>query len=422
MAAPRVPHGPLVSHDGAMPALARLGSGFIAVLLGLALAVTACSDNSDPTGPPTTVTPTDLWGTQVTASEGELWVFGGLAAADGTAPPVTSVVPPGWDPNRAVIAYSSDGQVTQRHQLPPLEHNIASGRVLGGHDDRYLLGTMCAGAGGCGRGVEPVLFRLDGDKTEEIPLRLPPAEPSDDAGAGTLLPLSATDGTAWTLQLLTYAGSGYADMADQYRLLGIDLATGEAFDGELPSGVYGEQFVCAADGAVFAAQADVDYAGLLHQVTIFAKHDMTPAAGWEPLVELPLEPRQVWTGALYCLEGLGELALALGSNPTEIHTFDLRSGEATQPATTLEGVFGPVLGVVDGAATALGETPLDPLQRWVWTHRTGGPWLRSPSPEVDRPCELVVIDGTLYDASQVQQTLKPSALALRKVELPVPGA
>src|SRR5690606_23737415 len=149
---------------------------------------------------------------------------------------------------------------TERHQLPPLEHNIASGRVLG-DDDRYLLGTMCAGAGGCGRGVEPVLFRLDGDKTVEIPLRLPLAEPSEDAGAGMLLPISARDGVAWTLQLLTFAGSGYADMADQYRLLGIDLATGEAFNGELPSGIYGEQFVCAADGTVFAAQADVDDSG-----------------------------------------------------------------------------------------------------------------------------------------------------------------
>lgn len=412
--------------SGSRPAFGRR---CLLLLVG-ALLLGACGDDdgsaavpadTEPAGPPTTAAPTDLWGTLVTVSGGELWVFGGLAAAEGTAPPVTSEVPPGWSPNRTVVAYSPDGQVTERHQLPPLEHNITFGRVLG-DDDRYLLGTMCAGAGGCGRGVEPVLFRLDGDQTEEITLRLPPADPSDAAGAGMLLPLSAIDGTAWTLQFLTYAGSGYADMADQYRLLGIDLATGEAFDGELPSGIYGEQFICAADGTVFAAQADVDDAGLLHQVTIFAKHDVTPTTVWEPLVELPLEPRQVWTGALYCLEGLDELALALGSNPTEIHTFDLRSGAATQPATTLEGVFGPVLGVVDGAATALGETPLDPLQRWVWTHRTGGPWLRSPSPDFDRPYEIVVIDGTLYDVSQVKQTLSPSAPALRKVELPAPGA
>lgn len=399
---------------------------FLLVLLVGALLVGACGDDGtstavpadpEPAGPPTTAAPTDLWGTRVMALDGELWVFGGLAAADGTAPPVTSEVPPGWSSNRTVVAYSPDGQVTERHLLPPLEHNIAFGRVLG-EDDRYLLGTMCAGAGGCGRGVEPVLFRLDGDQTEEIPLRLPPADPSDDAGAGMLLPLSAADGVAWTLQLLTYAGSGYAGMADQYRLLGIDLATGEAFDGELPSGVYGEQLVCAADGTVFAAQADVDDSGLLHQVTIFAKRDVTSAARWEPLVELPLEPRQVWTGALYCLEDLDELALALGSNPTEVHTFDLRSGEATQPATTLEGVFGPVLGVVDGAATALGETPLDPAQRWIWTHGAGAPWLRGLSLDVDSPYELVVIDGSLYDVSKVQQTLAPSAPVLQKVELP----
>lgn len=401
------------------------GSRCLLVFLVVALLLGACGDDggsasapndTEPAAPPTTAAPTDLWGTQVTVSGDELWVFGGLAAADGTAPPVTSMVPPGWSPNRTVVAYSPDGQVTERHQLPPLEHNIASGRVLG-DDDRYLLGTMCAGAGGCGRGVEPVLFRLDGDKTVEIPLRLPLAEPSEDAGAGMLLPISARDGVAWTLQLLTFAGSGYADMADQYRLLGIDLATGEAFNGELPSGIYGEQFVCAADGTVFAAQADVDDSGLLHQVTIFAKSDVNPTAGWEPLVELPLEPQQVWTGALSCVEGLDELVLALGSNPTEIHTFDLRTGKATQPATTLGGVFGPVLGVVDGAATALGETPLDPLQRWVWTRRAGEPWLRSPSPDVDRPYELVVIDGTLYDVSQVQQTLAPSPPVLRQVEL-----
>ena len=81
-------------------------------------------------------------------------------------------------------------------------------------------------------------------------------------------------------------------------------------------------------------------------------------------------------------------------------------------------LVGPELDDLGGAATALGETPLDPLQRWAWPRRAGGPWMRSPSPDVDRPYELVVIDGTLYDVSQVQQTLAPSAPVLRKVELP----
>src|SRR5690606_20084547 len=147
----------------------------------------------------------------------------------------------------------------------------------------------------------------------EIPLRLPLAEPSEDAGAGMLLPLSARDGVAWTLQLLTFAGSGYADMADQYRLLGLDLATGEAFNGERPAGGCGEQFLCGAHGPVSAAQPHVDDSGLPHQVASFAKSDVTPTAGWEPLVALPLERQQVWPGALSWVRGLDGLVLGLGS-------------------------------------------------------------------------------------------------------------
>lgn len=390
-----------------------------------ALLLAACSDGGEPDAGPdgtesdralATAEPTDLWGAQHTVLGDDLWVFGGLVAEEGTSPPVTSEVPQGWSPNRTVVAYSSDGEVTQRHQLPPLEHGLIFGSVLG-DDDRYLLGTMCDGAGGCGGWVEPVLYRLDGNDSEEVPLQLPPLQPSDDAGVGLIYPLGATDSTAWALQYVTATGSGYAGLADQYRLLGIDLATGQAFDGDLPSGVYGSQLVCAVDGVVFAARADVADGGILHRVDILARRDASPTAEWEPVVEMPMDPQEVWTGSLHCLEGLDEIVLALGGNPAQVHTFDLRTGEATQPVSALEGLFGPLLGSVDGAAVAMGE---DGEQRWFWSHQAGGPWRRGPALEPGSPQELIVLDGALFDASAVLETLAPSASVLPKVELPAP--
>lgn len=399
------------------PAARWRSSGPGVLVLVVVLLVAACTSTAEEARPTSTTTVRrDLFGTNAAVVDDELWVFGGHAAEPGTAPPVTSDVPPGWSPNREVAVYAPDGSVVDRHVLQgPLPHAVTVGSVLSRGDDRYLLGTMCGGAMGCGSTVVPALFRLAGEASAPIELDLPPFPPAHGAGIGALHVLGAHDGTAFALQRVLVDGGGYAGFADRDRLVAIDLATGAGHELELPSDVYGESLVCQGGADLFAVRALFDGEATLREVIVMTRPATGEPADWRALVQLPFEDHRPTGGALHCLDELGEVALTLGSSPSTVFTFDSSDGTATTPPIELPTGLDHVLGVVDGTAIGVRH---DGDDRWrAWRHQRGGPWEAGGETDWGVLRHLVLLGGQVVDASAARTTAGPDTVSFPTVEL-----
>ena len=390
------------------PRRALLVTATVLLVLG------ACgADGPEDAGPGSMTVPRrELYGVTAEPLDGELWVHGGIAGPAGSSPPVTSNVPPGWGPNTEVTVYGPDGAVRRRLTLPAdLDGAIVAGHVLADGGTHFLIGTLCAGAGGCGTQVEPVLFRLDGDRGERVRLDLPPADFGHDAGVTMLTPIGHTSGTAWVLQLVESQGQGrgYGGYADRYRLLAIDLESGAGTEIALPEDVYGAELVCMDRETIFAAQAVVDAGPHLSQVRVLRRPATVSPGSWQPLAVLPFD-RAASTGSLQCVSELSALVLAVGQLPTELFTLSMADGGETAPRSTLPGGPGYLLGVVDGAAVSL-ATAVESYDRTLWRHVPGAPWMeyvpqdlpeRFPA-DARQPVYLRVLDGRLYDLQPITE-------------------
>jgi hypothetical protein len=372
------------------------------------LAGGACGDSSDPEPEP----PTALFGASVTVLSDEIWVHGGLAAPVGTSPPVTSVIPPGWVPNQTVVHYDTSGSVEAVIALPELQHPIAFSTVLVSSGHRYLLGSICRGAGGCGRETEPVLMELTAPEARLIPLDLPSAAFTDDVGAELLRPLGSAPGLAWTLQGLGEQGAGYGGLADQHRLLAIDLETGVGTDVPLPDGIYGEQLVCMADERVFAAQAEVTQQGQVRSVRILGRDARITDSEWELLVELPITSEGVIYGQLLCLEGTQELLLSLQGPEAELVTLSMTNGRETAPRVKLPPGASYALGTSEGQAVLLTMEGSRPV---LWRHERDSPWAAQPSVTLSQRSWPILLDGRLYESALLRERLFLEGAELREI-------
>lgn len=389
---------------------ARALLGLVTAILILAACATDRSGGVDPTS--ATVVRRELFAATAEAVGDELWVHGGIAGPAGSSPPVTSNVPPGWGPNTEVTVYGADGDVRRRVALPvDLDRAIVTGRVLADDGTHFLIGTLCAGAGGCGTQVDPVLFRLDGDRGERVGLDLPPTDFGDGAGITMLIPIGHTSGTAWVLQLVESQGQGrgYGGYADRYRLLAIDLESGAGTAIALPEDVYGAEFVCMDGETIFAAQAVVDAGPHLSEVRLLHRPAIVSGGSWQPLAVLPFD-RPASSGSLQCISELGDLLLAVGQLPAELVTMSMVDGSETAPRAMLPGGLPNLVGLVDGAAVAQAATT-DPDSRRLWRRARGEPW-REIAPEdlparfptdPRRPASLRVLDGRLYDVQPLTE-------------------
>ncbi len=374
----------------------------------IVLAGGACGDPSNPEPE----RPTALFGASVTVVSDEIWVHGGLAAPVGTSPPVTSVIPPGWVPNQTVVRYDTNGSVEAVIALPELQHPIAFSTVLVSSGHRYLLGSICRGAGGCGRETEPVLMELREPEARLIPLDLPSAAFTDDVGAELLRPLGSAPDLGWTLQGLGEQGAGYGGLADKHRLLAIDLETGVGTDVALPEGIYGEQLACMADERIFVAQAEVTQQGQVQSVQLFAHDARLTAPDWELLAEVPITKEQVTYGQLGCLLGTQELVLSLQASETELLTLSMANGRETAPRVTLpQGPSFP-LGTSDGEAVLLTS---EGSQQALWRHQRDSPWTKEAGVQLPQGSWPFLVEGTLYEGAPLRERLFLEGAKLREI-------
>ncbi|MFZ6005666.1 MAG: hypothetical protein ACOYXM_17210 [Actinomycetota bacterium] len=392
---------------------ARRGAQALAAAgASVAIALAACADRgSEPVGAAPSL---ELFGAQATAVGDELWVFGGVAGPDGSSPPVTSRMPPGWGPNLRVTAYSPDGEVVRLVTLPiDGRRSLVGGRVLRTSGVVYLLSSTCDGGFGCGGVADPLLLRFDGERVEEVRLDLPRADYGTQVGGGLLTVLGHTGSTAWALQRVADP-SGTAYVPPQ-RLLAIELTNGRATEVALPPGLYGTEVLCLGEGQLFAAQADLDDRVNLTAVRILRRHAGVEASVWEEMSEQPIDRGFVGAGGLLCLEDHAELVVWLDGFPTVVTTLSMTTGAATAAHATPSNSAGlELLGVVEGDAVLGSRT--DDGARILWRHRPGS-WEQIANTNPPRPSRLIVLDGRLYDVSGVLRRSDPDRGELVPLDL-----
>jgi hypothetical protein len=368
-----------------------------------------CGDTSDPPSEH----PAALHAPSLTVVADEVWVHGGLAAPVGTSPPVTSLIPPGWGPNHVVARHSSRGAVVQLIRLPAMENPIGFSRVLADRDRRFLLGSTCRGAGGCGRETEPVLLRLEEPVAEEVRLELPPATFGDDVGAELLWPLGSADGAGFTLQGLGDRGVGYAGRADRHRLLAIDLETGVGTEVPLPAGIYGEQLVCMAGARIFAVQADVTAHGEVQAARIYSMDARNLVGDWVLLAEIPIAPTKATHGQLGCLEGTRELLVSVQGSEAEVLTLSMTDGRETAPRL--------ILPLPPERASPLGASDVEAVlvtgdgHRAVMRRAGDAPWAVDPDVVLSPSSWPILVDGVLRDAARLRERLHLDGTTLPEV-------
>ncbi|MGQ0832716.1 MAG: hypothetical protein ACT4OV_13670 [Microthrixaceae bacterium] len=385
------------------------GRGWRAVMTR-ALAVTllagglaACADTSSD-GQGRSDRDEELFGAAISVVDDEVWVFGGSSGPGGSSPPVTGILPAGWGPNRKITHYAADGSVTQRLELPAsMPGSIVGGRLVG--DDagkRWLIGNLCDVGVGCGTDVDPFLARIDGEQVERVALDLPAVDFGNEVGVGFLTVLGQVAGTVWALQEV--GGSSVPDYVEPQRLLAIDLATGRGVDVPLPADVYGPTVVCLGDRHLHVAQADLDERLNLTAVRLLRRPATVEPAEWLTIAEMAVDRGYVGGGALQCVESSRELMLTLYVLPTEVMTFEMRTG-AKVSTHTMPTESGGALLVGEIADAALVTSRTETGGQQLWRYRSGS-WLRLDEAEPARDAVLVVVDGRLVDAQDVLRSFR----------------
>lgn len=343
----------------------------------------------------------DLSGASLTVVADEVWVHGGLSAPVGTSPPVTSPIPPGWVPNRAVTVFGTDGKVSRTFELPGEEGRpLFGGRVFASGGAHYLLGTLCESMMmGCGSSVDPVLYRLADAGVETIPLELPPP---DADGSGGELPvlyvLGHTGGTAWALQQIG-SGTNVSQADLPYRLLAVDLASGAVT--EVPhEGVRRPEWMCVGGDRLFLVTATLDEAGRPGETRVLSRPATAEPAPWELLTAVTFEaPPTTSFGTLTCLTDQDRLLVAHGLPDTQLITIAMNDGRETEARSSLPGYATQYLGTVNSTAivASLAAAPV------LWHHPPTGPWQVIPDTELDRRSYPIVLDNNLYDAQDLAE-------------------
>lgn len=396
-----------------MGRFARRGERALTGLIAsVAIALAACS-NGGPESP-SAVPSLELFAANATAVGEELWVFGRVAGPDGSSPPVTSEMPPGWGPNLRVTVYAPGGEVTRLATLPlDGRRSLVGGRVMPLGESDYLLASTCEGGFGCVGVAEPLLLRFEGDSVEEVRVDLPRADYGTDVGGGLLTVLGQTGSTAWALQRVADR-SGTAYVPPQ-RLLAIELTNGVATEVELPPGLYGTEVLCLGDGELFAAQAQLDDDVNLTAVRILQRDASTESSVWKEMAELPIDRGFVGGGGLLCLDEHGELILWLDAFPTAVTTLSMTTGAITGTHTTpREGAGLGQVGAIAGSAVLSSET--EGGDRIIWRHQPGS-WEQIDGLTVPQTSRLAVLDGRLYDVSGVLQRSDPGRGELTPLDL-----
>lgn len=356
--------------------------------------VGSCGD-TEPTEPD--AVSRDLFNASLTAVANEVWVYGGVSAPVGTAPPVTSVLPPGWEANRDVTVYDVDGTVSRRFMLE-VDRALVGGRVFASEGSHYLLGSLCDGSMGCGTSVEPALFRFGESGVERMHLEVTPLDPDD--ASRVLPPLYAfgqTGGMIWALQGVESTGlSSPEDL--QHGLLAIELASGTVTEVELDGGMHGPGSICVSTDSIIRIDPTFDErGGRLREARLVSRPATAGPAAWETLTVLPFAGEHVFYGGLTCLTDQDQLVMTYGQTDSHIITLSMSNGEETEPRVVLPGALVQHLGTVDDAAVVesfIGEPAL-------WRHPPGGPWQVVPEVDLDGAARPVVINDGLYDAQHL---------------------
>ncbi len=358
----------------------------------------------------------ELYAANAVAVHDEVWVFGGVSGPDGSAPPSTSMLPPGWVANDTVTAYAVDGTVRRRIELDGLgQRTIVGGRVVAVGDDRYLVGGLCNGAlaGGCGASIDPVLLRFDGDDAVRVPLQLPAASLGEEVGAGFVSVLGqGDDGVVWATQDI--ADSSMLPGVQPVRLLAIDVSTGVGTEVPLPDGLVNRGTLCVEGEHLYATQAELGDSRLT-SVRLLKRPATNDPAEWQPIITPELDLERVSGGTLHCLPA-GELALTVGAYPQPY--------VITYNAATAAPVHDPVDLSVDGGAWILGEVSGHTVlqvavgreRTGFMVHEPGGGWTRSET-EINRDSFPLVVEGELRDVQFVVASTAPTPVEIPQIQV-----
>lgn len=392
-------------------ALAVVAAGVLAACTG---ADPAPGDERTTEDPTTSDAPArQLDQVTISVAEDELWVFGGTSGPDGSSPPVSTNVAPGWGPNDVMTAYGRDGGVRRQIRVPALGDEVAiGGQVFADDGDRYVLTSACGAQSWCRTSFDPVVVRIDDDGAATArEIDLPPAEDESRAGGvGVLAVLGrAPDGTVWAVQPIP--GGPAPGVTQPVRFVAIDLAAAEGTVIDQPDGLFQIGTQCLEDGHLFSVQVELSGATPT-AIRILRRPATTEPAAWELVADAPADPASVTGGSLRCLAG-GALALQTYASTGNV----LRTLSAVDAS--------PVAPEIDGSVTVLGrlgDTDVAALThrgdewRVLVRHDAGGPWEDTgvvlPTLE-----GVTVFDGRLVDVRSAMRHTRPDGVAFPAFDL-----
>ncbi len=337
----------------------------------------------------------------VTAVRDELWVYGGLAGPEGSAPPVSSDSPPGWAPNRTVSVYGVDGTLRRQLRLPsgtwPSSPPVAVGDAT-----FFLAGEQ--------------LVEIRGDEISIRPLDLPPAE---------LTVTNVLDGPitigAYGDQILATQSDGLTSsppvQESDDRLLRIDATTGTAIEIPLPEFVAEIPASLCIDGdQLYAGSATRDDVGGLTQVRVWSRPIEPAVAEWSEVATVDFDGERAVRGALHYLETTNELLIEVIAYPTSLTTISLTDPTATPTTFVLGDESGTSigrLGEVGGHDVFVSE---DHDTFTILRHMPDGR-MEPTTSTVPRAFHYVAVDGVLYDATGLTGSTDPARASLERIDL-----
>lgn len=364
------------------------------LLVALAAAVAVGCADTEPAAP--AVEARELFGVTVAAVGDEIWVVGGVSGPSGSSPPVTSMLPEGWGPNRSLIAYGRDGAFLRKLEVPlPEGAGFQSVEVVDGASGQHLVGAACEGAWGC-LDYEMLHFAVTRDEIEPRPLEVEAAASPGPDAAGLLGVVGHVDDVVWVLEATRNP------IGDPGRLIRFDLRAGTVSALELPPETYSHPPVCALGRDLYVGPAAVHDEGM---VVRFQRRPMDAAAApWEVVTEWRTDV-QPSGGVLRCAVETGELVgmVWYGAPLPRVVVLDVASGTVVHEGEGPDDVtifpYPVGAGVWTWSDAATGEEELH-------RYRGLGRW-EAIDADVTRGRRLIAMDGAILDVQAMTERIHP---------------